>query len=60
MQGYLAHFIKIIIYELVTRGFTVFAGKTHKGEIDFVAIKGGKKCLSLVFVVNAMEAGLFL
>lgn len=29
---------------MVTRGYTVFAGKTYKGEVDFVAIKGGKKC----------------
>ena len=38
-------FLENIIYnELVTRGYTVFAGKTYKGEVDFVAIKGGKKC----------------
>jgi len=38
-------FLENIIYnELLTRGYTVFAGKTYKGEIDFVAIKDGKKC----------------
>lgn len=38
-------FLENVIYnELITRGFTVFAGKTYKGEIDFVAVKGGKKC----------------
>ena len=38
-------FLENIIYnELLTRGYTVFAGKTYKGEIDFVAIKEGKKC----------------
>ena len=38
-------FLENIIYnELLTRGFTVFAGKTYKGEIDFVAINGRKKC----------------
>ncbi|MBO4394980.1 MAG: ATP-binding protein [Eubacterium sp.] len=38
-------FLENIIYnELLTRGYTVFAGKTYKGEIDFVAIKNGKKC----------------
>lgn len=38
-------FLENIIYnELITRGYTVFAGKTYKGEIDFVAVKDGKKC----------------
>lgn len=38
-------FLENIIYnELRTRGYNVFTGKTFKGEIDFVAIKGGKKC----------------
>lgn len=26
------------------QGFTVYVGKTYKGEFDFVAIKDGKKC----------------
>lgn len=38
-------FLENIIYnELLTRGYHVFSGKTYKGEIDFVAIKDGKKC----------------
>ncbi len=38
-------FLENIIYnELITRGFTVFAGKTYKVEIDFVTIRNGKKC----------------
>ena len=38
-------YLENIIYnELISRGYTVFAGKTYKGEIDFVAIKEGKKC----------------
>ena len=38
-------FLENVIYnELITRGYTVFAGKTYKGEIDFVAIKNSKKC----------------
>ncbi|MDO4177844.1 MAG: ATP-binding protein [Phascolarctobacterium sp.] len=38
-------FLENVIYnELITQGFTVFTGKTYKGEVDFVAIKDGKKC----------------
>lgn len=38
-------FLENIVYnELRVRGYTVFTGKTYKGEIDFVAIKEGKKC----------------
>ena len=49
-------FLENVIYnELITRGFTVFAGKTFKGEIDFVAIKGGKKCLLQVAYLLASE-----
>lgn len=49
-------FLESIIYnELLTRGYTVFAGKTFKGEIDFVAIKGGKKCFIQVTYLLASE-----
>lgn len=38
-------FLENIVYnELIARSYTVFAGKTYKGEIDFVAIKNRKKC----------------
>lgn len=38
-------FLENIIYnELILRGYTVFTGKTYKGEIDFVAVRDGKKC----------------
>lgn len=38
-------FLENIIYnELLIQGFTVFTGKTFKGEIDFVAVKENKKC----------------
>ena len=38
-------FLENIVYnELLFQGFTVFTGKTHKGEVDFVAIQEGKKC----------------
>lgn len=49
-------FLENIIYnELLTRGYTVFAGKAYKGEIDFVAIKGGKKCFIQVAYLLAGE-----
>ena len=49
-------FLENVIYnELITRGFTVFAGKTFKGEIDFVAIKGRKKCFLQVAYLLASE-----
>ena len=49
-------FLENVIYnELITRGFTVFVGKTFKGEIDFVAIKGGKKCFLQVAYLLASE-----
>lgn len=38
-------FLENIIYnELILRGYSVYTGKTYKGEIDFVAIDGKKKC----------------
>ena len=50
-------FLENIIYnELLARGYTVFAGKTYKGEIDFVAIKNGKKCFLQVAYLLASEA----
>lgn len=49
-------FLENIVYnELISRGFTVFAGKTYKGEIDFVAIKNGKKCFIQVCYLLASE-----
>lgn len=49
-------FLENIIYnELVTRGYTVFAGKTFKGEIDFVAVRNGKKCFIQVAYLLASE-----
>ena len=49
-------FLENIIYnELITRGFTVFVGKTYKGEIDFVAIRNGKKCFIQVSYLLASE-----
>jgi len=35
---------RTIYNELLIQGFSVYPGKTFKGEIDFVAIKENKKC----------------
>ncbi|MCI7606597.1 MAG: ATP-binding protein [Spirochaetales bacterium] len=49
-------YLENVVYnELLSRGYTVFAGKTHKGEIDFVAIKNGKKCFLQVTYLLASE-----
>ena len=49
-------FLENIIYnELISRGYKVYAGKTFKGEIDFVAIKDGKKCFIQVSYLLASE-----
>ena len=38
-------YLENIVYnELITRGYTVYTGKTYKGEVDFVVIKNNKKC----------------
>ncbi len=42
---FISHALENIIYnELLFRGYDVKIGKTYKGEIDFVAMKDGKKC----------------
>lgn len=49
-------FLENIVYnELLARGYTVFAGKTYKGEIDFVAIKESRKCFIQVAYLLANE-----
>ncbi|MBQ7583084.1 MAG: ATP-binding protein [Lachnospiraceae bacterium] len=49
-------FLENIVYnELLTRGYKVFAGKTYKGEIDFVAIKESRKCFIQVAYLLAGE-----
>ena len=45
----------IIYNELLIQGFTVFTGKTFKGEIDFVAIKDNKKCFIQVSYLMTNE-----
>ena len=49
-------FLENIVYnELAARGYTVFAGKTYKGEVDFVAVRNGKKCFIQVAYLLASE-----
>lgn len=49
-------FLENIIYnELIIRGYNVFTGKTYKGEVDFVAIKDGKKCFIQVTYLLASQ-----
>ena len=49
-------FLENIIYnELILRGYTVYTGKTYKGEIDFVVIDGNKKCFIQVTYLMPSE-----
>lgn len=49
-------FLENIVYnELIIRGYHVFVGKTYKGEVDFVAIKDGKKCFIQVTYLLASK-----
>ena len=50
-------FLENIIYnELLIQGFMVYAGKTFKGEIDFVAVKNNKKCfIQVAYLLSSEE-----
>lgn len=49
-------FLENIIYnELILRGYSVYTGKTYKGEIDFVVIDGKKKCFIQVSYLMPSE-----
>ncbi len=45
----------LICFELLSRGYEVYIGKTYKGEVDFVVIKNGKKCFIQVAYVMESE-----
>ena len=49
-------FLENIVHnELLVQGFTVFTGKTFKGETDFVAVRENKKCFIQVAYLLASE-----
>ena len=50
-------FLENLVYnELLFQGFTVYTGKTHKGEVDFVAIRNGKKCfIQVSYLMNSQS-----
>ncbi len=55
-QLFIAHALENLIYnELTFRGYDVKIGKTYKGEIDFVAMKDGKKCFIQVAYILSDE-----
>jgi uncharacterized protein len=46
----------LVCIELLSRDYEVFVGKTYKGEVDFVAIKNGKKCFMQVsYIMESQE-----
>lgn len=46
----------IIYNELISRGYTVYTGKSYKSEIDFVAIDGKKKCfIQVSYIMSSQE-----
>lgn len=46
----------VVYNELLLRGYDVKIGKTYKGEIDFVAMKDGKKCfIQVAFMLSDEE-----
>ena len=57
MSQDLSHSLENVVYnELIARDFTVYIGKTYKGEIDFVAVKGRKKCfIQVAYLLDSKE-----
>jgi predicted AAA+ superfamily ATPase len=47
-------FLESLVYqELISRGYEVYVGETYLGEVDFVAIKNGRKCFIQVSYLMA-------
>lgn len=48
------YFLETLVYqELISRGYEVFVGETYRGEVDFIAIRDGKKCFIQVAYLMA-------
>ena len=56
-QIFVSHALENVIFnELKFRGYDIKIGKIYKGEIDFVAMKDGKKCFIQVAYLLADES----
>lgn len=39
------YFLETLVYqELISRGYEVYMGETYRSEVDFIAVKDGRKC----------------
>lgn len=48
------YFLETLVYqELISRGYEVYVGETYRSEVDFIAIKDGKKCFIQVAYLMA-------
>ena len=45
----------LVCIELLSRDYEVYVGKTYKGEVDFVAVKNGRKCFIQVSYIMESE-----
>jgi len=57
VTGGLSEQLENIVYnELITRGYKVYVGKTYRGEIDFVVVRGRKKCfIQVAYLLSGPE-----